>query len=540
MTTQRLTPALLLAAFALLALPTEAHAGGFYISDRGVRPAGRGFAFVAGADDPQALWYNPAGLGFSGQQLLIDANLLFFRGSYTRVDSGGNTLPTVEAEVPLLPLPMLAYSDNFGLERWTFGAGLFVPTAVLGEYPSGLDGQGHPCDMDDDPNCGPAPQRYSLINLNGSALAHLALSVAYRPIDELSIGLGVQMMVGVFQAVVAMTACDRFLCTQPENPEWDGYARLSINPVIEPGLQGGVIYRNDVLSLGFSFLWWPKAIRGDATIDVRLPSAVLFEGARVEGNKARVTLPFPLTLRAGVEVRPTPYLRLEVAGVFERWSSQSQVTVDPRDVWIRDALAIGDYEVGSLSIPRNMRDTYSVRVGGELTLPFEQRLSVRGGLMFETSSFSDSHLTVLTLDTRKYILGLGASFEVKPGIFLDVSYAHLFLQNRNVTNSQVTQPNPIRPPAAGDMAPDGPAYIGNGRYAMEGDMLGIGLRWQPNTAPPVVTPEPMSERGEGDAPTGRDSGEREAPAEDASPTATPDAPQGPDAGQPSWSTGYAR
>ena len=123
MTTQRLTPALLLAAFALLALPTEAHAGGFYISDRGVRPAGRGFAFVAGADDPQALWYNPAGLGFSGQQLLIDANLLFFRGSYTRVDSGGNTLPTVEAEVPLLPLPMLAYSDNFGLERWTFGAG---------------------------------------------------------------------------------------------------------------------------------------------------------------------------------------------------------------------------------------------------------------------------------------------------------------------------------------------------------------------------------------------------------------------------------
>ncbi|HTJ83123.1 MAG TPA: hypothetical protein VL400_15500, partial [Polyangiaceae bacterium] len=34
-----------------LAASSEAHAGGLYVTDRGVRPLGRGGAFVAGADD---------------------------------------------------------------------------------------------------------------------------------------------------------------------------------------------------------------------------------------------------------------------------------------------------------------------------------------------------------------------------------------------------------------------------------------------------------------------------------------------------------
>ena len=42
----------------------DADAGGFYFSDRGVRPMGRAGAFVAGADDLNATYYNPAGIKF--------------------------------------------------------------------------------------------------------------------------------------------------------------------------------------------------------------------------------------------------------------------------------------------------------------------------------------------------------------------------------------------------------------------------------------------------------------------------------------------
>ena len=69
---------IVLAASALLAaafVPSKASAGGFYLMDRGVRAGGRGGAFVAGADDPESLYYNPAGLRYSGRQLLFDAAL---------------------------------------------------------------------------------------------------------------------------------------------------------------------------------------------------------------------------------------------------------------------------------------------------------------------------------------------------------------------------------------------------------------------------------------------------------------------------------
>ncbi|MDH5492819.1 MAG: hypothetical protein OEY14_12775, partial [Myxococcales bacterium] len=208
-----------LAALLLFALTLgsarEAHAGGLFLTDRGVRPMSRGFAYVAGADDPHALWYNPAGLRASGQQLLIDANLTLFAGAFSRIDGGGNALPTVSLEHPILPIPTLAYSDDFGLERVTFGFGLMAPNAVLMDWPSGIDADGNRCEAGA-AGCGPAPQRYSLVTLDGSMLVQLALAAAYEPIEGLAIGLGAHLLVGTFQSDVVLSSCDRVVCTQPE------------------------------------------------------------------------------------------------------------------------------------------------------------------------------------------------------------------------------------------------------------------------------------------------------------------------------------
>src|SRR5512139_3448822 len=101
----------LLAVLSILLASTRASAGGLWLTDRGVVPMGRGFAMVAGANDPQALWYNPAGLAWSGQQLLFDASLTVLNGNYTRIDGGGNTLPTIAIDHSILPLPMIGFSQ---------------------------------------------------------------------------------------------------------------------------------------------------------------------------------------------------------------------------------------------------------------------------------------------------------------------------------------------------------------------------------------------------------------------------------------------
>lgn len=494
-------------AAAVLAPAATVQAGGFYLTDRGVRPMGRGFAFVAGADDPQALWYNPAGLSASGNQFLFDASVTLLSADFTRVDGGGVEQPTVTLDHPVLPLPMLAVSHDLGLEDFTFGAGIFAPNAVLLDWPRGVTSDGSRCNPDTDASCGPAPQRYSLISMKGSALAHIALGAAYTPLEGLSLGFAFQLMVGTFQADVVMSACDGFLCTQPEDADYDGLARVTLSPVIEPGLSFGATYDAGVIRLGLSMLWWPTAIHGDAKLDVRVPSAALFDGARIDGDTAETNIPFPFTLRVGGEVRPTDSLRVEAALVWEHWSSQEALEINPKNVWIRDAIAIGDYEVGRIDVPRNMNDVVSLRLGGELGLLERDALVLRMGLNFESSSFDDSHLTPLTLDSRKFIVGLGASYEVSGGVWLDVSYAHVFMQDRNVSNSAVPQSNPIRP-ASREPPPLGPSPVGNGVYNMEANMFGLGVRYQfddgrsastasdePDDDEPAAD-EPVSENGD--------------------------------------------
>jgi len=65
-------------AMAALLGASRAEAGGLFFSDRGVRPMGRGGAFVAGADDLGAIYYNPAGILEAGNQVLVDASAMVF------------------------------------------------------------------------------------------------------------------------------------------------------------------------------------------------------------------------------------------------------------------------------------------------------------------------------------------------------------------------------------------------------------------------------------------------------------------------------
>ncbi len=481
---------------AVLYAPSLAHAGGFWITDRGARPMSRGFAFVAGADDPQSLWYNPAGLGWSGKQLMLDASYMFFDGTYARVDSAGNQLPPVDINSVPLPIPGGALSVPLN-DEFTIGAGVFAPNALLLDYddyyaPTGtyLDQSGAPCDpAGGDPTCRPqyeacnpedgdidcvAPQRYSLQTMKGSALAMLALAAAWRPREELSIGFGAHIIAGSFQAETTLTGCDGAICTRNENPEVDGYARLTVFPVFDVGPTAGITYDAGPIRIAGSFLWWPRAIQGTAHMDVRIPSSPLFTGARVEGDEAKVSVPFPLQVRLGVEVQPVEQLRIEAALVWERWSTQKAITFEPQNVWIRDVVAVGDYQVGPVSIPRYMNDVWSVRLGGSFSPLPDGSVLISAGANYENSSFDDEYLTALTIDSRKIVAGGGVSARVMEGVWFDVSFAHVFMRDPNVTNSAVPQANAIRPP----QSPGITAYVGNGQYTMEANIVAAGLRYQ--------------------------------------------------------------
>ena len=324
-----------LAALAALLVTTaagaQAHAGGLYFSDRGVRPMGRAGAFVAGADDLGSIWYNPAGLADAKTSLLADFAWLRFSSEYTRqlriVDADGTVRyvnsPTVTGSSPIIPFPTIAASYNFGERKeWTVAAGSYAPYAAIATYPDQVNGQ-------------PSPARYALGSFDGSALILLGGWIAYKPIEQLRFGLGLGALVGFFQSsgTFSVSPADR-LVAAPEQPEYDAAASFRVGPIVAPTGNLGVTYVPTKEIRFASSFQLPIVVSSQTKFQVRLPTAAIFDGASVNGQNAHVRFELPPILRFGIEGRPTDDLRIEVAYVHEFWSVHDSIDLTPEGVSI--------------------------------------------------------------------------------------------------------------------------------------------------------------------------------------------------------------
>jgi long-chain fatty acid transport protein len=453
----------------------SARAGGLQLLDRGARPLSRGGAFVAGADDPSALWYNPAGLADSGDQLLLDATLTIPFMRFKRQYDDGSEAPRVKMDPMYLPIPTVATSHTFGLEDVTFGLGLFAPNTLLVRWPKSVAANGVR---------EPSPTRYSLLGifgkgkgLTGSLLGNVALGLAYHGIKGLSIGADIQVVLGRLWTQNVVSACDRFTCAFPEDPEYDAYATIDLLTYALTGVFG-IRYRvGEVFTLGASAML-PYEMRGTAKLDVKVPSHPLFDNAYLDGNEAELTgFKFPLIARVGAEVRPVPYLRLETAFVWEQWSKHKALVLEPQDVTMRNVRGITDYALDTVTVTRNMRDTWSVRGGYEIFVPDSWLLAplrglglvMRGGLAYERNAFAAADMTPFTLDADKVLLSGGMGFQIAKRARMDSAIGYYWMKDLRVTNSQTEQLTSIRPSASE------PSLVGNGTYEMSALYLGGGF-----------------------------------------------------------------
>ncbi len=459
-------------AASLASLSVTAHAGGFYLTDRGVRPLGRGGAFVAGADDAHAVWYNPAGLTEAGNGLLLDASLVLFSNRYTRTARPDPSMPPVtfapsNGSGAPLPIPTLVFTHDFGVRNFRFAAGVFAPYATLPTYDSSAT----------------APQRYSLITLDGSMLALAGVWAAWRPHPVISIGAGFQVLVGSFVSQLAFSACPATVTCAPEDPQWDSLAQLSVGPIVAPTGNVGVrINPHRMVSIGASFQL-PISVDAGATLKVRLPSAPFYDGARVEGDQAQVGFNLAPIARVGVEVRPTDTTRVEVAASWEGWSVHDAINLTPQGVRITDVRAVGTYEVGNVSLTRNFQDVWSVRVGAEQRFDAgDWGITARAGFSYDTGATPTQYTSVLTFDADKATVSLGASLS-RGRLRLDAVYAHTFWGTVDVTPCAYDPRQPSRceglyPTAPFRTGANAPRYtVNGGSYDPSLNIFGLGVRY---------------------------------------------------------------
>ncbi len=486
------------AALALCSVSASAHAAGLFFSDRGVRPLARGGAFVAGADDLGAIYYNPAGIVDARSQVLIDASWLRFSADFTRAARvpqtdpntgvvGGyatRTYPTSHGTSPILPIPTIAGSYALR-DDLVVAAGVYAPYSAITSYPEKVNGA-------------PAASRYGLLSLDGSALSILGAWIAYRPIPEVQIGAGPTVLMGNFQSSVMFGACppNKLACAG-EQPDYDAKGQLNVGTIFAPSATLGVIVTpTKKVRLGLSYQHG-YSIDSPAKFQTRLPSAALFDQATVDGESANVKFRLPWIARAGVELRPTDTTRVEVAYVFEKWSAHDKITLTPDDTTLNNVAGFPPtYRLSSFSLERGFKDAWSVRLGGEQAVTIKQyRLDLRAGVSYEKSAIPPENLSVLTVDMNKVTVAVGGGIHIGTRWRFDGLVAVVFPETVNVdpAEARIFKVNPVRANRQTDPSgkPLDDVAINGGEYRAQALVLGMGLRYQFD--PPAPPPPPATE-----------------------------------------------
>jgi len=463
----------------LLAASTS-DAAGLYTADRGVKPLGRGGAWVAGADDLGAIWYNPAGLADAGTTIYADFAWLNFTSEYKRrsqvVDAAGTVrtydFPSVNGTTPVLPIPTIGGTYNFGEKKeMTLGFGMFAPYTAIASYPLTLnDGS-------------PSPQRYSLVSLNGSALVVLGGYFAYKPIEQIRIGGGLQALVGTFKSTTVFSAspADR-LISAPEDPQYDTFSQLNVGPIFAPSANFGIIGEPDKrIRIGISGQL-PFWINAPATIKTRLPTAAPFDKASQDGEDAHVRFRLPPVARIGVQYRgdlgDNNILKIELAYVREFWSLHDSIDIRSDNIKLLHITGFpSPFGVAPITLPRNFQDSNSFRSGieyGTNSIFKSNRTEVRAGLSYETSGIPKEWVSPLTYDANKIIGSVGGSLYAGEHWRMDAVFALVLFDGTQLdpADAQVPRINPVRGNPVATEA------INGGDYSARATVLGVGVQYK--------------------------------------------------------------
>jgi long-chain fatty acid transport protein len=313
----------------------------------------------------------------------------------------------------------------------------------------------------------------------GSALAVAGAWFAYKPLDALRVGLGVQVLTGFFKTTVDFTACaaDNLVCAA-EDPKYDALSELKVGPIFAPSANLGVTWVTSRLLRVAVSGQAPFLVSSPGSVSVRLPTAPEFEHAFQQGNGARISFELPPVVRLGFELRPLEGgdLRIEVAYVREFWSTHQSIEVTPRDILLYGVTGFpSPFGVSPISLPRGGEDSNSLRAGGEYRFEVGgYHLQVRAGLAYETSGIKEAYVSPLTIDSSKVSSSIGGSLYIGRHWRMDGVFSHVFASDVRVSPQEAAVPrvNPVK----GN--PTQTQSINGGAYSARADVVGVGLEYR--------------------------------------------------------------
>jgi long-chain fatty acid transport protein len=335
---------------------------------------GRGDAFVATADNPSAIYYNPAGISqLSGGNLRVGIYAIDLDPSYSPFGSG----KTFDNQKKYHAIPQFYYTYNKKDSPVTFGFGVYSPFGLGITW----------------------PQNTGFRTLNGgtkSSLTYITANpvIAIKLAPNLAIGGGVSANYANAELKQGLLPTD-----SPDNYfqfEGSGWA---------VGYNLGLLWQPvKKISIGAIF-------RGQTTVDLSGNTQASLAGTSYR-SKADANFLFPLEAVTGISYRPTPKWNLEFDAEYMDWQSLGTVTIHQSNP--SPLVPFSD-------LPETLDWQSSWLFEWGATRYFDNGWHVSAGYAFSENSVPDANYTPSVSDLDRHFFCAGVGHKGKKFDF-DVAY----------------------------------------------------------------------------------------------------------------------
>jgi len=374
-------------------LPALSFAGG---PVQGAKATAMGTAFVAVADDPSAIAYNPAGL-----TQLTGTNI--YGGPTFVIPSTTYTSPSGQSEDTDFQIffpPQLFVTSDLDTKDIRFGVGIYSPFGIGGRKwdENGLT-------------------RYSSVE-NMIATISINPTIAYQILPSLSIGAGVDFMISKMKSEKridqsAFGAGDGKVTMEGLGTGW--------------GYNFGILFIPDKRwSLGLSYRSRIKVThKGDIELThIAPPLQPLFGGSRFKTDM-ETPATFPEMMSVGIAFRPDEKLTISAEFEYGGWS-----TFEDAEIKLENQVPEAGF--ADSSTPLNWKDAWIAKIGADYKL--NDKLAVRGGYAFVKTQVPEHTLEASSPESDNHNISVGLGYKTKQ-ITLDVFYMADIYEDRKVHNN---------------------------------------------------------------------------------------------------------
>ncbi len=410
---------LLLSAIMTLVISAQAFAGGFQINEHGARAMAMAGAFTGLANDPSAIYFNPAGLTqLSGTHLLLGSTIISPKASFRG------------------PAPQVT---EYSLQSQTFTPINFYFTHqlsnkfVVGVSVNNPYGLGTKWDKD-------WVGKYLAVDTELRSFFVTAV-FSYKLTDALSIAVGPIYAFGDVRIEryngLAPFSGDVYFKMKGDGTAW--------------GLTGGIFYKPDeTFSVGISYRSQVKFdFSGTATAE-GAPKAMVDAGL-IPGGDITASLTTPRNVTFGMAFMPTKKLTVSGDLQYVGWSSYDVLAVDFKDSKYTD-----------LEAPRHYGDTFIHRLGVEYNAT--DAVDLRGGVLYDMNPVKDGLVDPSLPDSDRWGFNIGLGLNLTKHLKFDLAYMFLRFDERTIKNSQISY--------TGGESPF------NGTYNSSAHLFGVNVSYQ--------------------------------------------------------------